>query len=56
MPSRKEYCELVLNNWVGYELQEDFVVSRDTAQLVQPVARFMATPDEVGATKRGKTS
>lgn len=28
------------------KLKDDFVLSRDTVHLVQPIARFIATPDE----------
>ncbi|CAL1161882.1 unnamed protein product [Cladocopium goreaui] len=46
-----EYSELVLNNWKIHpkdlaKLKDDFVLSRDTVHLVQPIARFIATPDE----------
>lgn len=42
-----EYHELVLNNWQSLEeLPVDFILSRETIHLVQPVARFLATPDE----------
>lgn len=42
-----EYSELVLNNWASsQESPHDFIISRETIHQVQPIARFIATPDE----------